>query len=88
MRVFGALNETDNSPEMEAINAEISPIISAASDEIMMNPQLFAKVKSVYDRRNDMGLSPAGSKMWKTPTLSLYAPEHSFPTPTRQPSKR
>ena len=62
MRVFGALNETDNSPEMEAINAEISPIISAASDEIMMNPQLFAKVKSVYDRRNDMGLSPAQIK--------------------------
>ena len=53
-----------------------------------MNPQLFAKVKSVYDRRNDMGLSPPRSKMWKTPTLSLYAPEHSFPTPTRQPSKR
>lgn len=62
MRVFSALNETDSSPEMEAISSEALPLVGAASDEIMMNPALFARVKSVYDRRNSMGLSAAQIK--------------------------
>ncbi len=62
MRVFGALNETDNSPEMEEISAEAMPLLSAADDEIMMNPLLFERVKSVYDRRNEMGLNAAQIK--------------------------
>lgn len=61
-RVFYALNETDNSPEMEEISAEATPLISAADDEIMMNPLLFERVKSVYDRRNEMGLNAAQIK--------------------------
>lgn len=56
MRVFSALNETDSSPEMEEINAEATPLVSRADDEIMMNPLLFERVKSVYDRRHDLGL--------------------------------
>ncbi len=62
LRVFYALNETDSSPEMEEIDAEATPLISRASDEIMMNPALFARVKSVYERRDSMGLSSAQIK--------------------------
>lgn len=58
MRVFSALNETDNCPEFDAIDAEATPLTSRASDEIMMNPALFARVKSVYDRRDSLGLAP------------------------------
>lgn len=57
MRVFGALNETDSSPEMEEIDAVASPLYSQASDEIMMNPKLFARIKSVYDRRDKLNLT-------------------------------
>ncbi|MDE5626781.1 MAG: peptidase M3, partial [Candidatus Amulumruptor sp.] len=58
MLVFSALNETDNCPEFDAIDAEATPLTSRASDEIMMNPGLFARVKSVYDRRDSLGLAP------------------------------
>ncbi len=61
-RVFFALNETDSNDEMEAINEKVTPLISQADDNIMMNPLLFDKVKQVYDRRNDMGLTKSQIK--------------------------
>ncbi|MDE6394443.1 MAG: M3 family metallopeptidase, partial [Duncaniella sp.] len=57
-RVFGALIETDNTPEMQALSETILPMVSAASDEISMDPKLFARVKSLYDRRNELELAP------------------------------
>lgn len=57
MLVFSSLNETDSSPEMEALAEKIMPMYSQSSDEIMMNPLLFAKVKQVYDRRNELNLN-------------------------------
>lgn len=62
MRVFGSLNETDNTPEMEEINAVASPLYSEAMDEIMMNPRLFARVKAIYDNRDKMNLTAAQKK--------------------------
>lgn len=59
MLVFSSLNETDSSPEMEALAEKIMPLYSQSSDEIMMNPLLFDKVKQVYDRRNELNLSAA-----------------------------
>lgn len=43
------LSESMNSPEMEAIVTEALPMLSEHSDNISMNPELFAKVKAVYD---------------------------------------
>ena len=57
MLVFSSLNETDSSPAMEALAEKIMPMYSQSSDEIMMNPLLFAKVKQVYDRRNELNLN-------------------------------
>ncbi len=56
MLVFTSLNETDSSPEMEELSTKILPLYSQSTDAIMMNPQLFARVKQVYDRRNKLGL--------------------------------
>ena len=38
MLVFGALDETDNNAQMQAISEKAYPMESAASDEISMNP--------------------------------------------------
>lgn len=43
------LSESMNSPEMEAIVTEALPMLSEHGDNISMNPELFAKVKAVYD---------------------------------------
>jgi len=57
MLVFAGLNETDSSPEMEAISDKAYPMMSQASDEVMMNDKLFERVKYVYDHRSEMNLS-------------------------------
>lgn len=55
-RVSGVLfnlSESMNTPEMEAVMNEILPIASEHNDNIYMNPELFAKVKAVYDAPHD-----------------------------------
>ncbi|MBR1783762.1 MAG: M3 family metallopeptidase [Bacteroidales bacterium] len=47
--VFFNLAESDSTPEMQAIEEEVTPLITEASNEIMMNEDLFARVKAVYD---------------------------------------
>ena len=47
--VFFNIAESDSTPEMQAIEEEVTPLITDASNEIMMNEALFARVKTVYD---------------------------------------
>ena len=49
VNVLFNVSESDYSPELNAIVEEATPIISAHSDNIMMNPGLFARVKAVYE---------------------------------------
>ena len=54
--VFGALSESNSSPEMVAIDEELTPLYISSQDEIMMNDKLFERFKYLYDNRNDMGI--------------------------------
>ncbi len=56
--VFFALDESNNSPEMVAIAEEFYPMYSQFSDEITMDDALFQRIRSLYERRDQMGLSP------------------------------
>ena len=57
MSVFSALDETESCPEMVAISEKAYPMYSQCNDEVMMNPGLFTRVKSVYDRRKSLNLT-------------------------------
>ncbi len=54
--VFFNLAECINSPEMEKIAEEATPLVAAHGDDIMLNAKLFGRVKAVYDQRNELGL--------------------------------
>lgn len=54
--VFFNLAECINSDEMEKIAEEVTPKVSAHGDDIMLNEKLFARVKAVYDQREQLGL--------------------------------
>ena len=56
--VFGPLNSANTNSEMQAVAREISPLMTKHRDNISMNPDLFKKVKVVYEKRNDLGLDP------------------------------
>lgn len=55
--VFFNLSECENSPEMEAIAEEVTPLLSAHEDDIALNQKLFARVKAVYDQRESLDLN-------------------------------
>ena len=56
-RVFSNLNGANTNPEIQKLARVITPLLSKHSDNIMLNPQLFKKIKSVYDRRAGLGLN-------------------------------
>jgi peptidyl-dipeptidase Dcp len=43
-------------PAYQALDKEWSPKLSAASDEITLDPRLFARIKAIYDARTSSGL--------------------------------
>jgi len=47
--VFFNLSESESTPLMQMIEEEVTPMVTAASDEIMMNEALFKRVKAVYE---------------------------------------
>lgn len=55
--VFFNLNSAETSEELQALAQEISPILSAHGNDVMMNAELFARVKTVFDNGFD-GLTP------------------------------
>ncbi len=54
--VFELLCSANTNPEMQAVEEKMVPLMSEHSDGVMMNEELFAKIKSVYDRRESLGL--------------------------------
>ena len=55
-KVFFGLTQADTNPTIQKIEAEESPKLAAHQDKIFLNPKLFARVKSLYDRRAKLGL--------------------------------
>ncbi|MBQ9147312.1 MAG: M3 family metallopeptidase [Rikenellaceae bacterium] len=53
---FSLLCAAETNAEMQAIEQEMSPKLTAHSGAIMMNNGLFERVKSVYERRGALGL--------------------------------
>jgi peptidyl-dipeptidase Dcp len=54
--VFGPLSSANTNDSLQSVAKIISPKMTAHRDNISMNPALFAKVKAVYEKRNQMGL--------------------------------
>lgn len=55
--VFFSQSGAYTNDTIQAIAKEVSPMLSALGDDINLNPQLFARVKAVYDKRNELGLN-------------------------------
>ena len=55
---FFNLNSANTNDEMQSMAREITPKLSAHRDNIALDKELFARVKSVYDRRNELNLNP------------------------------
>ncbi len=52
------LNSADTTPELQAAAQQVSPILTNFANDITLNPELFRKVKAVYDKKETLGLDP------------------------------
>ncbi len=56
--VFFNLNSAETNDEIQAIAQEVSPLLSEFSNDITLNEALFKRVKSVYENKNALELTP------------------------------
>ncbi|MCL1068767.1 M3 family metallopeptidase [Shewanella olleyana] len=61
--VFYNLTGAHTNPEIQKISKEVSPMLSAASDDILLNDALFQRVKAVYLQADKLNLNTAKAKL-------------------------
>ena len=61
--VFGNLSASHTNPELEKIQTDMAPKLSAHSDAIYLNPFLYARVKSLYEQRESLQLDPESRRL-------------------------
>ena len=54
--LFFVLNNSDTSEQMQAIANNITPKLTELGNDISLNPELFKRVKAVYDKRDELEL--------------------------------
>jgi peptidyl-dipeptidase Dcp len=55
--VFYNKSSSDTSPSLDAIKEEIAPKLSAHQDAITLNPALFSRVKTLFEKKDSLSLS-------------------------------
>ena len=61
--LFGTFTSTMNRGPMRKLQAEMTPILAAFSDEQIQNGAVFARIKAVYDARATSGLLPEAQRL-------------------------
>jgi peptidyl-dipeptidase Dcp len=57
-QAFSAVVGANTNPTLDKVQEAVAPKLAAHSDSIFLNPRLFARVKSLYDRRAALKLTP------------------------------
>jgi len=61
--VFFNVAESDSDEERQAIEEEISPKLAQCNDDIYLNMKLFARVKEVYEQRDQLNLDTESASL-------------------------
>lgn len=62
-RVFSNLSGTDSNEERRRLQRELSPKLSAHSDDINLNPALFERVEAIYNQRDELDLDAESDRL-------------------------
>ncbi len=61
--VFYNLTGANTNDSLKAIAQEIAPLLSKHNDDIKLNPELFARIKAVYNQKDELNLSVEEKKL-------------------------
>ncbi|WP_422508852.1 peptidyl-dipeptidase Dcp [Stenotrophomonas sp. GZD-301] len=62
-RIFFGLVQADTNDARQKIQEEVAPKLAEHQDEINLDPKLFARIKTVYDQRDALGLDPVQKRL-------------------------
>ena len=62
-RIFNNINGANTNPDMQAVQREMAPRLSAHSDSISLNSDLFARVNTLYAQREELALDPEADRL-------------------------
>ncbi len=62
-RVFGAMTSAHTNDELKKIQSSMAPQFASHSDDILLNPDLFARVASLYKTRDTLELDPESLRL-------------------------
>ena len=60
---FGNITGTDTDDELRALESEIYPMLTREFDAITLNPDLWARVKAVYEQRDSLDLDEQDARL-------------------------
>lgn len=63
MPIFNSLTESNTNPVLQTVEKDEAPKLASHDDEIFLNAKLFARVKSIYDRRAALKLDPEANHL-------------------------
>jgi peptidyl-dipeptidase Dcp len=61
--VFSNMQSSNTNEQLQAINREVAPLLTALRDDIRLNPALFARVKTLWDARASLTLPPVQARL-------------------------
>ncbi len=61
--VFYNMTESMTNARMQAVEKEMAPLLSAHGDDILLNASLFARIKSVWEKRDQLDLTREQNKV-------------------------
>ncbi len=61
--VFYSLSSAETNPALQAVNREVSPLLSAHDDDISLNEALWTRVKAVWEGRATAKLNPEQARL-------------------------
>jgi peptidyl-dipeptidase Dcp len=61
--VFSILQSSNTNEQLQAINRQVAPLLTALRDDIRLNPRLFGRIKAVWDQRDQLALTPVQKKL-------------------------
>ena len=63
--VFGMLAAAETNTELQAVEAEVMPLLAAHDDRIMLDEQLFERIRTLYEKRAQLGLDATQLRLLK-----------------------
>ena len=57
LEVFYCLNGANTNEDLQNISEKIAPVLSKHYDDILLNDDLFKRIKTIYDNKNELNLS-------------------------------